>query len=263
MASEDIKDTQKTDKSLRLLDQTSLRVNPFGENRAAERVYRRAERIAAGVYMLTAHISDTEPIRARARASANSLIASCLALRDHMRPSSSSSVHDVLSEIRYQVSIMRLLAVGGFVSDANAGVVIEALDELGNFIHASQRSILSENVSLTKDDLIDVRSVTFKPTSNSAKDMSDKAYVRQESAPSPIKDMSDIRQDSPRSGESVRVQSILEILRSGGSLGIKDIATNLPEYSEKMIQRELLDLVSRGAVKKTGHKRWSRYSAAA
>ena len=59
-----------------------------------------------------------------------------------------------------------------------------------------------------------------------------------------------------------RVQNILEILRVGGSLGIRDIASNLPEYSEKMIQRELLGMVARGQIRKIGLKRWSKYSLA-
>lgn len=59
---------------------------------------------------------------------------------------------------------------------------------------------------------------------------------------------------------SVRVQNILEVLRVGGSLGIKDIAANLPEYSEKMIQRELLNMASTGRIRKIGLKRWSKYS---
>lgn len=54
----------------------------------------------------------------------------------------------------------------------------------------------------------------------------------------------------------------MDILKFGGILGIKDIASNLPQYSEKMIQRELASLVQKGFVQKTGAKRWSRYQVA-
>ena len=64
-------------------------------------------------------------------------------------------------------------------------------------------------------------------------------------------------------GLSVRELSILGVLRTGGELGIRDIASNLPEYSEKMVQRDLMRLVITGRVKKTGLKRWSRYSIVA
>jgi hypothetical protein len=138
--------------------------------------------------------------------------------------------------------------------------MIEALDDLGHFVLVSQRSILSESISFSKDDLMDVRT----PVARGArilKDTSDILVVKDMQAEKDTNRTSDKAADSI-GNLSVRVQSILEILKAGGSLGIKDIAANLPEYSEKMIQRELLDLVSKGAVKKLGLKRWSRYSIA-
>jgi len=56
-----------------------------------------------------------------------------------------------------------------------------------------------------------------------------------------------------------RANQILDILKLGGALGIKDIAANLPQYSEKMIQRELANLVVTRSVEKAGEKRWSKY----
>lgn len=255
---DDIKDIQRTDSVSKFLDQQSLRTNPFGENRAADRAYRRAERIASGAYMLTSHIPANEPVRAQVRNSASKLLSGCLALKDQMRSHQSEPVSQILSEIRYMVSLMRLMGISGFVSQANALVVIEALDELGNFIHASQKSMLSENVSLSKDDLIDVRMNTYKPVQK-IKDTSNKIATESVSIQNSVSDTT--KKVPELSGtSSTRVQSILEILKVGGSLGIRDIAANLPEYSEKMIQRELLDLVSRGSVKKIGLKRWSKYS---
>jgi hypothetical protein len=177
-----------------------------------------------------------------------------------MRSSHSAHVSEFLSSVRYLISLVRVLGVSGYVSHANASVVIEALDELGGFITASQRSILSENVSLTREDLTDVRATSFRvPERQSIKDASDTEGVKDIQK---LKDASNasVTQSDALGTLSARVQSILEILKVGGSLGIRDISANLPEYSEKMIQRELLDLVSRGAVKKTGLKRWSRYS---
>ena len=60
-------------------------------------------------------------------------------------------------------------------------------------------------------------------------------------------------------GSLQRSDRIMDMLKVGGMLGIKDISTNLPQYSEKMIQRELAELVTSGRVRKLGAKRWSRY----
>jgi len=260
---DDIKDIQKTDSISKFIDQYNVRTNPFGENRAAERAYRRAERIAAALYLLTNHIPQSEVVRENVRASSNQILSDVLLLRDEMRAPQSQFIAGLQSRIRFLISLVRIMTVSGFVSLQNATTVVEALDELGTFLIASQRSILSENISLSREDLVDVRTPSVRV-----------------SAPRPIKDTADTGEvkdmDSPvlsatassRPVESignvtVRVQNILEILRVGGSLGIRDISSNLPEYSEKMIQRELLDLVARGRVRKTGLKRWSRYSLAA
>lgn len=255
-----IRDTHRTGQQAGLIEGQDVRTNPFGGNRAAERVYRRAERIAAGVYVLTNHISSSEPTRIHARETAASMLNDALDLRDQMRTQFSRAVIDLQSRIRYLISLVRIMAVSGFISEANASVVIEALDELGNFISASQRSPLSERISLTREDLTDARIQSSRTT---ARDLKDTPFVKD------IKDEKDIgthRDMSKKIGPAengqltVRVQNIFEILRTGGPLGIKDISAHLPEYSEKMIQRELLDLVSRGAVRKTGLKRWSKYS---
>lgn len=55
------------------------------------------------------------------------------------------------------------------------------------------------------------------------------------------------------------MSAIIEVLRTSADLGIKEIAVNLPEYSEKMIQRELADLVAAGTVRRVGIRRWSKY----
>ncbi len=41
---------------------------------------------------------------------------------------------------------------------------------------------------------------------------------------------------------------------------IKDFSTYIKDCSEKTIQRQLLDLVKDGVLKKDGERRWSRYS---
>jgi len=65
-----------------------------------------------------------------------------------------------------------------------------------------------------------------------------------------------------------RTDKILNIIKekkdlSTGEAGvsIKDISSSFTNCSEKTIQRELNALVFKGQLKKTGAKRWSRYSA--
>jgi predicted HTH transcriptional regulator len=61
---------------------------------------------------------------------------------------------------------------------------------------------------------------------------------------------------------TARRNSISSIVRAGGEMSIRDIAAQLPGYGEKTIQRELNSLIADGSIKRTGQKRWSRYSIA-
>lgn len=254
---DDIKDMQKTDQVSRFIDAHNVRTNPFGENKAGERAYRRAERIAAALHLVTNHIDGSEPVRQNIRTSATSLLEKVLAIRDEMRVPNSSSIHSLQACIRHLISLTKLASVSGFVSMQNAGTMIEALDELGNYLSVAQRTVLAESFSVSRDELMDIRTPVHKNGNIRHKDIKDSTYT-DDTDTHTQRDMS----DKTGASNGQRSESILEILRGGGPLGIKDIASNLPEYSEKMIQRELQSMAARGQIKKEGFKRWSRYSAA-
>lgn len=62
------------------------------------------------------------------------------------------------------------------------------------------------------------------------------------------------------SSSDSRESRILSILENRGEVTIKDISILITEFSEKTIQRELNNLVQKGVIKRTGERRWSRYS---
>jgi predicted transcriptional regulator len=57
-----------------------------------------------------------------------------------------------------------------------------------------------------------------------------------------------------------RKKIIIETVKQKENVMIKDVIPLFTDCSEKTIQRELSDLVSQGILKKTGDKRWSKYS---
>lgn len=262
------KDIQKTDYLTKFLDSYTVRTNPFGRNVSGERAYRRAERLVAAVHILTNHISIEEPSRVEIRRIGIGLLTSILALRDEMRVSVSPVFYAVQSGVRELISLIRVLSISGYVSPQNASTVVEALDELGNFLIVSQRSTLSESIVFSKDDLLGVQDLPRVPMGEIP--VKDSVPRRPNTAPQGVKDRGIIK-DIYRTKDigqkisediNVRAQAVLAILKSQGTLGIRDISSNLPEYSEKMIQRELARLIILGRVKKTGFKRWSRYEFA-
>jgi hypothetical protein len=247
------KDSQRTDGIIKFLDYQTLKSNPFGENRVGERLYRRSERIASAIVLLTNHLDANDPLCLQSRISALDILSKVIAIRDEMRSSNSTGVSDLKISVRKTISLVRLLAVSGYISIQNAEIVVEALDELLAFLNASRRSSLSESVSISREDLIDVREKSRFPEPH----MIDRSSREKE-----VKDTISSQASPEKASLSVssRTQAILEVLRSHGEMGIRDVASNLPEYSEKMIQRELAELVAGGRVKKSGLKRWSRYT---
>lgn len=252
---DDVKDIKK-DQVTRFLGNKTLRVQAFGSNVSAERAYRRAERVSAGIYLVTNHIADHEPSKRRARRMSLDLLAVMLELVDGLRNPEAPATRKTHRCIRELISIMRLLAISGHVSQQNSEMIIEALDDLANFLLVSQRTTLSEDVALKKDDFLDEG---YQATAHR---VSDKKPQRTSSVS--VKDRSGGMRPSVQNGNSIGQRSgqIAAVLRNQGQLGIKDIMANLPEYSEKMIQRELKALVDRGQVRKLGSKRWSRYALA-
>ena len=57
-----------------------------------------------------------------------------------------------------------------------------------------------------------------------------------------------------------RMQNIIAVLRKQASATIKDFSAMATECSEKTIQRLLIEMVQSGVLKRSGSRRWSRYS---
>ena len=62
--------------------------------------------------------------------------------------------------------------------------------------------------------------------------------------------------------KDLRKNTILDFIKRHNNVSIKDIAPNIIGCSEKTIQRELIELISKGKITKAGERRWSRYSIA-
>jgi len=245
---DNITDNEKQNAVSRVLSDKNIRTQPFGANVAAERAYARAERIAAAFHLVTNHIPEQEPLRIQVRQSALALIALILEGRDVMRVGESRSNVELVATIRRLISAARLLAVSGYVSIQNADVLVDALDDLAAYILAARRTNLSETIAFSREEFLGAGGQAIEHKGQSQRSVKDRASR----APLP----------SRADRSSARRESILAVLSSQGAVGIKDIAAQLPEYSDKMIQRELKTLVGAGKVVKSGSKRWSMYKLA-
>jgi hypothetical protein len=252
---ESVKDMRDVSNVLLILDSIVIRTNPFGANISGENSYKRAERISAALHLVTNHVPDDEPIRASIRHKGLDLLSLILELRSGFRGAASEKGQEALATIRELISLVRLLAVSGFISVQNANVIAEAVDELGSLIVVSQRSSLAEQLTITREQLV-------PPASQAAVFSKPERPVGIQRSATQKRTVQKDEPDSSPAGSIIsaqRAERILDILKIRGMLGIRDISSNLPQYSEKMVQRELAGLVDGGKVRKIGAKRWSRY----
>jgi len=258
-SSKNIRDSERT-QSISL---PNVRSNPFGSNISAEKAYKRAERIAAAIYILTKYMSDTEPLRTNVRTAGHLLLKDVLELRSGFRiDSDAASISRLHAHVRETISLVQLLAVAGYISKENADMVTRALEELSQFVESSGASQLAERTIFTREDLLidqTIRQVPSRTTDanaprENALDRSAQADVKGKELPK--------GQSVVKDGNSSRRGAILEVLKDGKKMGIRDIASFVIGCSEKTVQRELASLISDGLIKKEGEKRWSRYFVA-
>jgi predicted HTH transcriptional regulator len=70
----------------------------------------------------------------------------------------------------------------------------------------------------------------------------------------------EVKKKDVKDKKNTRQSTILDLLKKESNLTIKDFVRVIKDCSEKTIQRELIDLVEKGVVKKEGERRWSTYS---
>lgn len=274
---QNVKDISRTEMISQFVTKESLRVNVFGDNRLAERAYSRAERLVSATYLVIRHVDDAEPVKVTIREKGVLLIGSILTVRDSLR-NGSEDVHCILSIVREIISCVRLMAVSGFVSFENADILSDAYDELAVFIESARRSPLAEAIVLSRDELggNDARvsymkrqtaqkdtgtvSVSETPLNQVPERVSETVTTDRVLAPGVVSPEKVARSERDRMLPRSRAETIIAILRESGPCGIKEIVLHAPEFSEKMIQRVLFDLVSSGVVVKNGSKRWSTYA---
>ena len=161
------------------------------------------------------------------------------------------------ARVRELISLMQLLSISGYVSKENTDMVTRALEELSQFVDVAGATHLAERTTFTKEDLL-IDQTIRQPSLRSGE-----AYARpmgKAASTAYSTNKGNKGHGTEKDSFSSRRLAILDVLKDGKKMGIKDIASFVVGVSEKTVQRELAALVLDGLLKKEGEKRWSRYS---
>lgn len=244
--------------------QNSPQLNPnnqnpidfFSSNQTFVYVYKKTEKLATALYMVTNLFGDSEPMKWTLRTKVSHLLSFVLGFKDILRSREHEFVHEVKTNVLEIVSLLDVASKAGLVSAMNFSILknefmnlVQVLSEVRKdsdkeYELALPRTFFEDGTSLPKKDTSEVSTkiFTYKPHTSHT-------HVVKDNTTSEMSFKKNNRQTI-----------ILNLLKKKSDLTIKDIAEVITDCSEKTIQRELISLISMGAIKKTGERRWSRYS---
>ncbi len=147
------------------------------------------------------------------------------------------------------VSLLEVSLRGGLVSNMNFSILKSEFIALIEFLDSS-----TFNLSDTDKKPISKEFFAVDESNLSVKD-------RFSSQSQNVKDINILR-SREQFKRSNRQNIILNLLKKKSELTIKDISAVIIDCSEKTIQRELNSFITAGVLKRTGERRWSKYSLA-
>ena len=241
---------------------------------------RKCERLATALYLVTNFLSDTEPMKSRLRNLSLDLVKDATSARYGGIATESSVFENLRGNISETLSLLELSFIAGLVSEMNFSILKREYASLRDKVDVKKASRESRTDAILGDTFFGSSFTEVSiGHSKGQKDiqMSDR-ITPQIPAPSSSQNYKTPTRFSPSStapnhspktykteasldiGRVTRRTRILKLIKDNGEVTIKDISSHFPELSEKTIQRELVSLTETNILKKTGERRWSRYS---
>lgn len=236
-------------------------IDYFAKDRSFVFVYKKTEKLATALYMVTNLFNDTEPMKWRLRAKVSELLSFIIGFKDVLESREYEFSNEVKTKVLEIVSLLEVVSQSGLVSPMNFSILkTEFMNLIGGLIPLKKQTEERDRFSLPKT-FFDVAQSTHTPIQVPRAGGVDTQHKGQDF----IKDNnlpSETVSEIPSFKKTNRQSIIINLLKKKKDLTIKDIAQVIRDCSEKTIQRELIALIDAGVLKKTGERRWSRYSLA-
>jgi hypothetical protein len=192
---------------------------------------KKTEKIVSALYLLSNFLSDKEPVKWQLRE------LGIILLSENMS----------VSLIQQILSLLQVAYIAQMISEMNFNILKFELESLIQKIESEEKEKMKGHI--LSEQFFNIPTPISIPESSFSKGhntMSNRMSVKN----------SEVKQKD----KSNRQEIIIGLLKKNKELGIKDFTSAIKDCSEKTIQRELVILVSKGQITKTGEKRWSKYS---
>lgn len=241
-------------------------IDYFSQDQSFVFVYKKTEKLATALYMVTNLFGDTEPMKWTLRTKVSHLLSFIIGFKDVLESREYEFSNEVKTKVLEVVSLLEVASRSGLVSPMNFSILktefmnlVHALSTLRKDVHERTQFALPKtffDVPRSSPSHIGHQSLSTAHTTDMDHDHVHKGHGAH------IKDSMSLS-DSEHTGifkKTNRQSIIINLLKKKKDLTIKDIALVIRDCSEKTIQRELIALIEAGVLKKTGERRWSRYS---
>ncbi len=253
----------------------------FNGNEYSTFVYKKTEKLVTALYLISNFFPESEPLKWSLRDKGLCLLNYSLSFANLGVSDREMMTTKFFSVVLEVLSMLEVAFIGGLISSMNHTILSREYHSLINFIQTKEENEKAKSGYILSDTFFSSVEKTTQEQTNTTidragipgsalKSKNDKGqshthsissnagngqpFDRNLDKKSTIRDLAS-RKDS-------RKNLILSVLKKGDRLTIKDFTKVISNCSEKTIQRELLQMVSDGVLKKEGERRWSTYSLA-
>lgn len=224
-------------------------------------VYNRSYRLAAAVFAISNVINQNEELRTKIKSLSLDLVSASVNLKDINFSDAKKSILNIEKNSLELMSLLDIASVSGLLSKMNTEILKEEFQlfiiEIGKFAEKFE-----DNKNVSAKNILSLSSVPINNGSNIEKNIKRLGSVQNlEPNKNEMKNLV-INGNGNSNGlkrKSFRKNAILDFVKGHNNTNIKDIVPNIKGCSEKTIQRELIELINEGKIKKVGERRWSRY----
>lgn len=212
--------------------------------------FKKTEKIVQAIHIATAHFEPNEPLKFELREKSLSFLSHAFAMNSFNSYDRSSLLQSFFATSFEIISLIRISMVSGHISSRNSQILQSEIESMISVLKSHlDKNDISYGLILSKDFFAtDIP----KPVEN------DKGQNLKNTQMSLGKSLDMKPQQKDKKNQ--RQHDILEMLKRQPHLTIKDFTRVIHGCSEKTIQRELIELVEKGVIKREGERRWSRYS---
>lgn len=229
----------------------------FDNNSSFSYMVKKTEKLASAVYLVTNLFPDNEPMKWRLRERMSHILSVIITYKDIPNSVFNNFKKEIEGEVFGVVSMMEVSVNAGLISRMNFSIINHEFINLLDYVASQKGDMELENPSISKTYFDVSIPSTIKSFIQPA--LTDDFTPKQVAILKDIKDKGSI-EISNNVRRSSRQNTILNLIKKKHEVTIKDISTVIKNCSEKTIQRELISFMNLGIIKRTGERRWSKYS---